>query len=310
MRATPMAAVVGVPVSKTAQLAIIAVTTVLFVSSAVSGVDRGIKLLSNFNLILAALLALAVFVLGPTVAIIDTFTSTLGSYASEFVRMSLRMTPFRDSSWVGTWTIFYWAWWVSWSPFVGLFIARVSRGRTVREFVLGTVAAPTIAAFLWFSVFGGTALNLEIMQHVPIAQAVKADVSTALFSMFGQLPLGTLLSGIATVLVVVFFVTSGDSAVLVLGTMSTGGRQDPGARVKIAWGLLIAGVAASLLMAGGLKSVQTATIVFALPFTGVILLMAVALWRGLREDHEDEERRERALRRRMRELAGSAVPRA
>lgn len=305
-----LSAVIGVPVSEKAQLLIIAVTTVLFVGSAVSGVDRGIKLLSNFNLILAALLALAVFVLGPTVAIIDTFTSTLGSYASEFVRMSLRMTPFRDSSWVGTWTIFYWAWWVSWSPFVGLFIARVSRGRTVREFILGTVAAPTIAAFLWFSVFGGTALNLEIMQHVPIAQAVKADVSTALFSMFGQLPLGTLMSGIATVLVVVFFVTSGDSAVLVLGTMSTGGRQDPGARVKIAWGLLIAGVAASLLMAGGLKSVQTATIVFALPFTVVILLMAVALWRGLREDHEEEERRERALRRRIRELAGSAAPRA
>ncbi|MDQ7957167.1 MAG: BCCT family transporter [Rhodocyclaceae bacterium] len=303
-----LSAVIGVPVSEKMQLLIIAVTTVLFVGSAVSGVDRGIKLLSNFNLILAALLALAVFVLGPTVAIIDTFTSTLGSYASEFVRMSLRMTPFRDSSWVGTWTIFYWAWWVSWSPFVGLFIARVSRGRTVREFILGTVAAPTIAAFLWFSVFGGTALNLEIMQHMPIAQAVKADVSTALFSMFGQLPLGTLMSGIATVLVVVFFVTSGDSAVLVLGTMSTGGRQDPGARVKIAWGLLIAGVAASLLMAGGLKSVQTATIVFALPFTVVILLMAVALWRGLREDHEEEERRERALRRRIRELAGSAAP--
>ncbi|MDN4590662.1 glycine/betaine ABC transporter permease [Xenophilus aerolatus] len=305
-----LSAVIGVPVSETAQLVIIAVTTVLFVTSAVSGVDRGIKLLSNFNLILAALLALAVFVLGPTVAIIDTFTSTLGSYASEFVRMSLRMTPFRDSSWVGTWTIFYWAWWVSWSPFVGLFIARVSRGRTVREFVLGTVAAPTIAAFLWFSVFGGTALNLEIMQHVPIAQAVKADVSTALFSMFGQLPLGTLMSGIATVLVVVFFVTSGDSAVLVLGMMSTGGKEDPGARIKIAWGLLVAGVAASLLMAGGLKSVQTATIVFALPFTVVILLMAVALWRGLREDHEEEARRERALRRRMRELAGAAAPKA
>ncbi|MDI3384277.1 BCCT family transporter [Xenophilus aerolatus] len=305
-----LSAVVGVPVSETAQLLIIAVTTVLFVTSAVSGVDRGIKLLSNFNLILAALLALAVFVLGPTVAIIDTFTSTLGSYASEFVRMSLRMTPFRDSSWVGTWTLFYWAWWVSWSPFVGLFIARVSRGRTVREFILGTVAAPTIAAFLWFSVFGGTALNLEIMQHVPIAQAVKADVSTALFSMFGQLPLGTLLSGIATVLVVVFFVTSGDSAVLVLGMMSSGGKENPSARIKIAWGLLVAGVAASLLMAGGLKSVQTATIVFALPFTVVIVLMAVALWRGLREDHEAEERRERALRRRLRELSDPAASKA
>ncbi|MBS0428437.1 MAG: BCCT family transporter [Proteobacteria bacterium] len=284
-----LSAVIGVPVSQSAQLIIIAVTTVLFITSAVSGVDRGIKILSNFNLILAALLALAVFVLGPTVAIIDTFTATLGNYMSEFVRMSLRMTPFRDSSWVGTWTVFYWAWWVSWSPFVGLFIARVSRGRTVREFILGTVAAPTIAAFLWFSVFGGTALNLEIMQHVPISEAVKADVSTALFRMFEQLPLGTLMSGIATVLVVVFFVTSGDSAVLVLGMMSTGGKENPGARVKVAWGLLVAGVASSLLMAGGLKSVQTATIVFALPFTVVILLMALALWRGLREDLAREE---------------------
>ena len=222
--------------------------------------------------------------------------------------MSLRMTPFRDSQWVGGWTIFYWAWWVSWSPFVGLFIARVSRGRTVREFILGTVAAPTIAAFVWFSVFGGTALNLEIMRHVPISESVRADVSTALFVMFGQLPLGTLMSGIATVLVVVFFVTSGDSAVLVLGMMSTGGNENPSARVKIAWGVLISGIAISLLLAGGLKSVQTATIVFALPFVGVIVLMAIALWRGLREDYEDEQRRERALRRRLREFVDHTPP--
>jgi glycine betaine transporter len=301
-------AVLGLPVSQVSQLGIIAVTTVLFLASAVSGVTRGIKWLSSFNLVMAALLALAVFVLGPTVAIIDTFTTTLGNYASEFVRMSLRTTPFRDSGWVGGWTIFYWAWWVSWSPFVGLFIARVSRGRTVREFIVGTVAAPTIAAFVWFSVFGGAALNLEIMQHVPIADAVKADVSTALFAMFDQLPLGTLMSGIATVLVVVFFVTSGDSAVLVLGMMSSGGNENPSARVKIAWGLLVAGIAASLLMAGGLKSVQTATIVFALPFTVVILLMATALVRGLREDHAEERRRDIALRRRMREFVDHAAP--
>ncbi|RCW76250.1 BCCT family transporter [Pseudorhodoferax soli] len=296
-------AVLGLPVSQASQLGIIAVTTVLFIGSAVSGVTKGIKWLSSFNLLMAALLALAVFVLGPTIAIIDTLTTTLGSYLSELVRMSLRMTPFRDSSWVGGWTIFYWAWWVSWSPFVGLFIARVSRGRTVREFILGTVAAPTVAAFVWFSVFGGTALHLEVMQNVPIAEAVKADVSTALFALFDQLPLGTLMSGIATTLVVVFFVTSGDSAVLVLGMMSTGGNENPSARVKVAWGLLVAGIAASLLLAGGLQSVQTATIVFALPFTVVIVLMAVALWRGLREDYEEERRRERALRRRMRELA-------
>jgi glycine betaine transporter len=301
-------AVLGVPVSQTSQLAIIGVTTLLFITSAVSGVTKGIKWLSIFNLILAALLALAVFILGPTVVIIDTLTSTFGSYVSEFVRMSLRMTPFRDSQWVGGWTIFYWAWWVSWSPFVGLFIARVSRGRTVREFVLGTVAAPTIAAFVWFSVFGGTALHMEIMQHVPIADAVKTDVSTALFAVFDRLPLGTLMSGIATVLVVVFFVTSGDSAVLVLGMMSTGGNENPSARVKIAWGLLISGIATSLLLAGGLKSVQTATIVFALPFIGVIVLMAIALWRGLREDHEEERRRERALRRRLREFVDHTPP--
>lgn len=295
-------ALMGVPIGETAQIGIIVVTTVLFLGSAVSGVTRGIKWLSNINVVLAGLLALCVFVLGPTVAIIDTFTSTLGSYVSEFVRMSLRMTPFRDSSWVGGWTIFYWAWWVSWSPFVGLFIARVSRGRTVREFVLGTVLAPSLAAFVWFSVFGGTALTMQIMQGVPIAEAVQADVSTALFVMLDQLPLGTLLSGVATVLVLLFFVTSGDSATLVLGTMSTGGDGDPSARVKIAWGLLISGIAISLLLAGGLKAVQTATIVFALPFAVVIVLMAVALWRGVRDDWDEEQRRERALRRRMREV--------
>ncbi|MGQ3052264.1 MAG: BCCT family transporter [Roseateles sp.] len=292
----------GLPVSSTSQVGIILVTTVLFLASAVTGVSKGIKWLSNLNLTLAALLTLAVFVMGPTVTIIDTFTSTLGSYASELVRMSLRMTPFRDSNWVSGWTVFYWAWWVSWSPFVGLFIARVSRGRTIREFILGTVLAPTLAAFAWFSVFGATALNQEIAQGLPIAEAVAADVSTAMFVMFDALPLGGLLSGMATVLVLVFFVTSGDSATLVLGMMSTGGKSNPSARVKLVWGALVSGMAITLLLAGGVKAVQTATIVFALPFTLVIILMAVALWRGVRDDWNEEQRRDRALRRRMREM--------
>ncbi|MDD2175986.1 BCCT family transporter [Acidovorax sp. D2M1] len=292
----------GLPVGAASQVGIIVVTTMLFLASAVTGVSRGIKWLSSINLVMAAGLALAVFVLGPTVAIIDTFTNTLGSYLTEFVRMSLRMTPFRESSWVGGWTVFYWAWWVSWSPFVGLFIARVSRGRTIREFILGTVLAPTLAAFVWFSVFGGTALHMEIMQGIPLAEAVKADVSTALFAMFHALPWGAVMSFVATVLVLVFFVTSGDSATLVLGMMSTGGQENPSARVKITWGVLVSGIAISLLLAGGVKAVQTATIVFALPFTGVILLMALALWRGVKADWEDDERRDRALRRRMREM--------
>ena len=295
-------ALTGLPVGSTSQVGIILVTTVLFLTSAVTGVTKGIKWLSNINLTLAALLTLAVFVMGPTVTIIDNFTSTLGSYVSELVRMSLRMTPFRDSTWISGWTVFYWAWWVSWSPFVGLFIARVSRGRTIREFILGTVLAPTLAAFIWFSVFGGTALNLEIMRGVPMAEAVSADVSTAMFAMFEALPLSGLLSGVATVLVLVFFVTSGDSATLVLGMMSTGGQTDPSSRVKVIWGVLVSGIAISLLLAGGVKAVQTATVVFALPFTLVIVIMAVALWRGVREDWNEEQRRDRALRRRMRDL--------
>ncbi len=297
-------AVFGLPIGTASQVGIIVVTTALFIASAVTGVARGIKWLSSLNLIVAALLALAIFVLGPTVTIIDTFTNTLGSYLSEFVRMSLRMTPFRASEWVGGWTIFYWAWWISWSPFVGLFIARVSKGRTVREFIVGTVLAPSLAAFIWFSVFGGTALHLEVWQGVPLSEAVKADVSTALFAMFDALPLGGLMSGVATLLVLVFFVTSGDSAVLVLGIMSSGGNANPSRRVKVIWGLLVSGIAISLLLAGGVKAVQTATIVFALPFTIVIVLMAASLWRGLREDWLDDQRRERAWRKKMRELAG------
>ncbi|WP_157265616.1 BCCT family transporter [Azohydromonas aeria] len=298
-----LAAVAGLPVGPAWQVGIIVVTTVLFLASAVTGVTRGIKWLSSFNLALAGLLALAVLMLGPTVVIIDTFTNTLGSYLSELVRMSLRMTPFRDSTWVGSWTLFYWAWWVSWSPFVGLFIARVSRGRTIREFILGTVAVPALAAFVWFSVFGGTALHLEIAHGVPLSAAVDADVSTAMFTLFDTLPLGALMSGVATLLVLVFFVTSGDSATLVLGMMSTGGNQNPPARVKIIWGLLVSGIAISLLLAGGIQAVQTATIVFALPFTLIMLLMVVALWRGVRADWAAHERHERVLRRRLEDLS-------
>ncbi|MEC4723170.1 BCCT family transporter [Noviherbaspirillum sp. CPCC 100848] len=292
----------GLEVGKTAQVIIIVITTAMFVASAVTGVSKGVKWLSNFNMMVAAVLTLTVFVLGPTVAIMDTFTNTLGSYLSDFVRMSLRMTPFRESSWIGGWTVFYWAWWVSWSPFVGLFIARVSRGRTIREFIIGTVLAPSLLAFIWFSVFGGTALHMEIWQSVPIAAAVKADVSTALFTMFGAMPMGMAMSIIATLLVLVFFITSGDSATLVLGMMSTRGNPDPSPRIKIIWGSLVAGIAISLLLAGGIKAVQTATIVFALPFTIVIFLMVISLWRAVREDWQEEQRKERELRHRLRQL--------
>ncbi|OIJ43801.1 BCCT family transporter [Massilia timonae] len=297
-----MNTVFGLVISEYSQIGIILVATALFLTSAVTGVTRGVKILSNINMTMAAVLALVVFLVGPTVAIIDTFTSTLGSYVTEFVRMSLRATPFRDSNWVGSWTIFYWAWWISWSPFVGLFIARVSRGRTIREFIIGTMLAPTLAAFLWFSIFGGTALHMEIWQQIPISDAVRADTSTALFALFDALPLGLIMSAVATVLVLVFFVTSGDSAVLVLGMMSSGGNPNPSTKTKLMWGGLIAGMAISLLLAGGLKALQTATIVFAVPFSLVIILMLVSLYRAVCEDWTAHEKRERELRRRMRQM--------
>jgi len=294
--------VFGLGINEYSQIGIILVATALFLGSAISGVTRGVKILSNINMTMAAVLALVVFLVGPTVAIIDTFTSTLGSYVTEFVRMSLRATPFRDSNWVGSWTIFYWAWWISWSPFVGLFIARVSRGRTIREFIIGTMVAPTVAAFIWFSIFGGTALHMEIWQQIPISDAVRADTATALFAMFDALPFGMIMSAVATVLVLVFFVTSGDSAVLVLGMMSSGGNPNPSTKTKLLWGGLIAGMAISLLLAGGLKALQTATIVFAVPFSLVIILMLVSLYRAVCEDWTAHEKRERELRRRMRQM--------
>ena len=185
---------------------------------------------------------------------------------------------------------------------MGAFIARVSRGRTIREFVLGVVIAPTLVAFLWFSIFGGAALSLEIFQGAPLADVAAKDSSLALFAMLQQLPLATLTSIIGTLLVVVFFVTSGDSATLVLATMSHGGADNPPHRSKIIWGVLIAGIAAALLLAGGVQAVQTASIVFALPFTVVVVLMAVALVRAIRADWEADQKRQRALRRRMEQL--------
>ena len=294
--------VFGLPESMFWQAVIIAVVTVLFLLSAVTGVERGVKWLSQGNLMMASLLALLVFVFGPTVVIIDTLTSTLGAYLSEFVRMSLRLTPFRDTGWVGDWTVFYWAWWIAWSPFVGLFIARISRGRTIRQFLLGVVIAPTLVGFIWFSIFGGAALHSEIFGDSGLADVAAQNSAQALFALLHQLPLGWLTSIVATMLIVVFFVTSGDSATLVLATMSTDGNPNPNNRTKIIWGLLVSGIALSLLMAGGLKAVQTATIVFALPFSLVLVLMAIALVRAIQQDWHAHELRERQLRKEVEKL--------
>ena len=292
-----LASAFGVPTGSTMQVVIIAVVTVLFLISAVTGIRRGIQVLSNTNIVLASLLVLAVFLLGPTVFILNTLTTTIGGYVQDLIQLSTRLTPFSQATWVGGWTIFYWAWWIAWAPFVGLFIARVSRGRTIKEFITGVLLVPALVSFVWFSVFGGTALNFELFGDAGIAQAVKADVSTALFATLNALPLGLLLSIIATLLIASFFITSADSATYVLGMLSTQGNIDPSTKVKIVWGVLQSAIAVVLLLSGGLRGLQTASIVAALPFSLIMVGMCVSLLRALKQEMNQIRKREREERR-------------
>lgn len=292
--AAGMERVFGLRASIPVQLSIIGVAFVLYMVSTTSGVDRGIKWLSNFNLGLAALLLAMVLVLGPTGFIFDTFTTTLGSYLNQLVTMSLRMSPFSGSTWVADWTIFYWAWWIAWAPFVGAFIARISRGRTLREFVVGVVIAPTLLGFVWFSVFGGTALWSQLFGHVDLVQALGNGYETVLFTLFDSLPLPTVLASVALLLLIIFFVTSADSAVLVLASMSTNEAGEPPLRRKVTWGVAIALIAAALLLAGGLSALQGMITIAALPFALLMILVMVSLYRVL--DQEWTRERRQALR--------------
>ncbi|MBA4709822.1 BCCT family transporter [Aquitalea magnusonii] len=282
----------GLQASPWLTFAIVAIATVLFLLSSLTGLSRGIKWLSNLNILLACGLMLLLVVLGPSGFIFDTFTTTFGDYLGNLTSMSLRMSPFSQSSWIASWTLFYWAWWVTWAPFVGMFIARVSRGRTIREFVVGVMLVPALASFVWFAVFGGTALELQLFGGADLVSAVKQDVSTALYVMFDYLPGGRALSMLAMLLVVSFFVTSADSATFVLGMLSSGGSLNPGHRVKLIWGVLLSAIALVLLSSGGLKGLQTMSIVAALPFMLIMIGMAISLYKALAEDEDAARLRE------------------
>ncbi|MGP4062176.1 glycine betaine uptake BCCT transporter [Halobacillus sp. H74] len=268
------------------QLAIIGVVTVLFMISAMTGLNKGIKYLSNTNIVLALLLMLFMLFAGPTNFIMDYFTTTFGSYVRDLPYMSFRLTPFaKDTTWVQDWTIFYWAWWISWAPFVGTFIARVSRGRTIREFVLGVLLVPTIFGALWFSVFGGTAISLEFFDGVDIYSDVsELGTEVALFSMMEHVPLGMIMSIIGLLLISTFFVTSADSATFVLGMQTTNGSLNPKNQVKFTWGIIQAGAAAVLLWQGGLQALQTAAIIAAFPFTFIMILICFSLFKAFQEE--------------------------
>ncbi len=275
----------GLPENFTVQLIIILVATACFMLSAIAGVDRGIRLLSNINVVLALLLMVIVLVIGPTVHIMNAFVDTIGSYFQMFIRMSFRTAAFDAAhhAWIEKWTIFYWAWWLSWAPFVGTFIARVSKGRTIREFLTHVLLIPTLFSFLWFSVFG--ILAADAYDATPaLAQLTSEQV---LFGVFNSYALGLMLSILAVVLVFCFFITSADSATHVLAMLSENGTLNPQIRTKVVWGFLIAAIAAILLAAGGLRALQNVLMIIALPFSAVIILMMTALYIEIR--HEQKE---------------------
>ncbi|SDE15290.1 glycine betaine transporter [Paenibacillus sp. UNCCL117] len=294
----------GIPNQAGVQSGILIVLTILYMVSATTGLDKGIKLLSNANLMVAAGLLLCTFILGPTIFMLDTFTMTIGGYLQNLIQMSLRLTPFTQGSWVNEWTLFYWAWWIAWAPFVGMFIARVSRGRTIKEFVLGVLFIPSLFSFIWFSVFGGTGLHQQLLGGINLVEAVGKDVTSVLFISLSQLPGGMVLAFLATLLTVTFFVTSADSATYVLGMFSSGGSLDPSLKIKVAWGLAQAAIAFVLLLSHGLEALQTASIVTALPFAVIMAFMCMALIRSLRAEARQLRKQELEFRRAVEELVG------
>lgn len=277
----------GVPINLTMQGVIIGIVTVLFLASAWSGLSKGIKYLSNLNMIMAAILLLAILILGPTMLILNMLPTAAGEYINTFVARTLDAAPMNDqkNDWLQTWTIYYWAWWLSWSPFVGIFIARVSKGRTVREFVMALLLVPTTIGIIWFTVFGVT--GIEVASKVP--EILDFGPETQLFAIFNEMPISIPLSIVAIILISSFFITSADSATFVLGMQTSHGSLRPAAKIKIVWGIALSSIAYVLLLSGGetgLEALQSAAIIAALPFSFVIIMMILSFYKDANEERK------------------------
>jgi choline/glycine/proline betaine transport protein len=276
-------------ISASVQVVLIAGITLLATISVVAGLDAGIRRLSELNLSLALLMLLFVLLSGPTALLLNGFLQNLGYYFSNVVAMTFNSYAYQPVvEWMGTWTLFYWAWWISWSPFVGMFIARISRGRTIREFIIGVLLVPAGITFLWLSVFGNTALFIELGGGAgSISKATLESMPTALFVMLEQLPMAQIISVVAVLLIVTFFVTSSDSGSLVIDIITSGGSEEPPVWKRVFWAVSEGIVASILLAAGGLSALQTAAICSALPFAFVMLFICFGLFRGLQMEEID-----------------------
>lgn len=273
-----------VKASQFIDIVIIAVVTCLVLFSVLSGVGKGMKWLSNTNLILAGVFVVFLLVVGPTQFLLRNFVQSIGNYLQNFLAMSFNVSAFTGAegeAWQGVWTTFYWGWWISWAPFVGIFIARISRGRTVRQFVGGVILVPTVVTMLWFAVLGGTAIYGQLQGTGNlVAEDRSIDTEGALFAMLDTLPAGSVLTIGAIIMIVIFFVTSADSGALVMGMIATGGDVEPKNWIRIFFTLATSLLAASLLLSGGLEALKTAAIVIALPFSIVLIMICWATYRA------------------------------
>ena len=274
----------GIPDNAKTWILVIVIIACCYLKSATSGVGKGIKMLSNFNLILSIVLLVSSFIIGPTVNILNIMTNGIGEYIMNFFGDSLKINPFGDNTWIFNWRVFYWAWWTGWAAFVGIFIARISRGRTIREFICGVILAPTFASICWFSVLGGVALN--VADHFSLEQLTQlvASPQTALFVVFHEYTFGIILSILTIILLITFFITSADSATFVLAMMTSEGENNPPNYKKIIWGILQAVFAFVLIVSGGVSAIQIVSIVMAFPFLFIMVGACVSLVKALKEE--------------------------
>mgnify|MGYP000224785647 FL=1 len=276
----------GVPINLVVEIIIIIIVSFLYIGSAVSGLDKGIKIISDTNLYVAIGLLAVCFIVGPKVETLNAFVNGMSQYIGNFIPTALKINSYSDNSWFGSWRLFYWAWFIAWAPFVGVFVARISKGRTIREFVLGVVLVPTIASCIWGAVFGNLGINLgeKGLMAIEKLQEAVATPEVGLFVVLGQYPLGFILSLVALVSLCAFFVTSANSGVYVLSMLSTDGAINPPNGRKILWGVIQSVMAIGLLMAGGLKPLQTISLVAAFLFIFVMLGTIAAFIKVLKEE--------------------------
>ncbi len=277
----------GIAVDETVQVILILLITLAATVSVALGLDKGIRRLSNFNMFAAAGLVLFVFAVGPTVFILNAWMENTGNYLQSIVSTTFWLDTYGDGAWHGDWTLFYWGWWIAWSPFVGMFIARVSRGRTIREFIAGVLLAPAAFTTFWLTTFGNSALHRELFGEGGIAGGAT---ETMMFTLLEGFPLSALTSIVAMVVVVAFFVTSSDSGSLVVDMLASGGNTDPPVVQRVFWAVLEGLVAAALLLTGGIAALQTAAITTGLPFAAVLVVMCFSLYKALSQEHRERGR--------------------